>query len=33
MSFKQKVCENNSASKPKDALFAADRLPSDIITN
>jgi len=25
MSFKQIVCENNSPSKPKDALSAADR--------
>jgi len=39
MLIKQKVCENNSPSKPKDALSAADRiLPmhtsnTDIITN
>jgi len=25
MSYKQKVCKNNSPSKAKDALFAADR--------
>jgi len=39
MSFKQKVGENNSPSKPKDALSAADCFchmqcfDTDIITN